>query len=71
MQMLSHHSSLGKEGKSKKRWEDGIHSLDGASGKKQQQDRRKSAQKTHIEQRIKTSFYPTPKVSKHRQIRKG
>lgn len=65
MQMLSHHSSLGNEGNSKKRFEDEIHSLDWASGKKQGQGRRKRVQKTHTEERTETSLHPTLKVSTH------
>lgn len=53
MQMLSHHSSVEKQGNWKKRLEDEIHSLHWASGKERQQDRRKSAQKTHIEELIR------------------
>lgn len=70
--MLSHHSSVERQGNQKKHLEDEIHSLYRASGKEQQQDRRKSAQKTHIEELIKkqkktkqnkkTSTYPTLKV---------
>lgn len=51
--MLSHHSSVEKQGNWKKPLEDEIHSLHWASGKERQQDRRKSAQKTHIEELIR------------------
>lgn len=51
--MLSHHSSVERQGNWKRRLEDEIHSLHWASDKERQQDRRKSTQKTHIEGLIK------------------